>query len=270
MALKLTEVAADAQAQALFYGFARHFASIDAHLTYTAVERAVVLPLSPSILLAGIIDAEGEDFFSEHKSANPREAKTWKKDWYLSPQALTYGLLTGGAKKYLVRKAFKSSPPTYDHEWFAFNQHDLRFWTRQVLSIGQEILTLRESGAFPWRTNISRGGCWLYGANYPCPYWEHGCRHVDFDGHIPGSLPFSAFPEFEGENRKILLQSIEAMVSSTGREPLVLTATRIDNYLRCPEKYRRDQLMSFAPGEALILGKRFHELLASYYRGRIK
>lgn len=240
-------------------------------MTYTQVETAKTLYLPESnVLLVGIIDAEGDNFFSEYKTANPRGAKTWKREWLLSTQALTYGLLTGGDKPFLVRKAFKGREPSYDHEWFKFTPGDLDFWRRQVNIMADEIkrnmgtagLLNDLSLSAPWRTNITHG-CNAYGPNYMCPYWAEGCTKLNF-GPVPGVLPFDEFPEFTGENRAILYDAIQQHPNA-----LVLSKTRMENYSRCPEKYRKDLLYSWPASDAALLGSRFHDLVAQYNRALI-
>jgi hypothetical protein len=263
-------LALESQAQSLAFGWVRHFAAADAALPYTHYETARVLQLSDTVLLAGIIDAEGDDFFAEFKTASPRGAKTWKKEWLLSPQALTYGLLTGGKKRFLVRKAFKSATPSYDHEWFEFGPHDLIGWQQEVLMIAAEIKTYRDAGFTRWPLNFEHG-CFAYGPNYACPYWEHSCSKFRFDGPAVGATLESAYPgsggatdtfdEFRGDNRLVLTDAMNAAPNS-----IILTATRIKNWMRCREKYRRDQTTSFEPSDALLLGSRFHELIANYNR----
>lgn len=258
-------IALETTARMLVTGWATHFQSLDSKLNYTHVETARFLRIEEAkVLLVGIVDAEGPDFFSEHKTASPKGEKTWKKEWLMSPQALTYGLLTGGTKRFLVRKAFKKTNPTFDHEWFEFSANDLSMWRRQVGIIGQEIRLYRKDEAadtIPWPLNLEHG-CFAYGAAYPCPYWQSGCTKHNFNGPIPGSTPFEFFPEFQGANRSMLAEQHQSIDTTW----IVLSATRIKNWMRCREKYRRDQELSFPPSEAMLLGSRFHDLIAQHYR----
>lgn len=255
----------ETQAQALFIGWAMHFKTNDLVMPYTAVETGYFKQLDDDLLVVGIVDAEGPDFFADWKTANPREMKTWKQDWLLSVQALTYGLLTGGERRYLVRKAFKKAVPEYDHEWFEFDPRDLTMWERQIHMIAKEIRELRSEPA-PWPLNLKHG-CFAYGKNYACPFWQDGCTKHNWTGMIPGELPPTAYPEFQGKNRAVLEKTLHGM--RVAKTPIVLSATRIESFLRCREYYRRIQYASFPPGDALLIGTRTHEMLADYYRALI-
>ena len=261
---KASALPIEAQAQSLALGWMRHFRQQDMSLPYTACETAYFRMLDNGILLVGIVDAEGDDFFSEYKTASPRGAKTWKREWILSVQALTYGLLTGGEKRFLVRKAFKSATPTYDHEWFAFDPRDLQLWEDQVQAIASEILALDKRGITPWQLNLEHG-CFAYGPNYPCPFWHFGCTKHNFDSDIPGATSYEDFPEFTGTNRSRLLDVIHEQ-----QPELVLSSSRIKNWMRCREMFRRLQHTTFPPSDAMLLGSRFHELIAAYNRSLIK
>ena len=116
------------QAQSLVLAWREHFAAVDANLRFERVEEARFVQLSDGVWLVGIVDAEGDDWFGEWKTSNPRAAKTWKREWIMSTQALTYGLLTGGKKRFLVRKVFKSAQPFCEGEWFAFGAGELEMW----------------------------------------------------------------------------------------------------------------------------------------------
>ena len=248
------------EAQSLFVGWTRHFREQDLTLTKERVEVAKTLFLpDPNVLLVGIIDCEDKECFEEYKTANPRSAKTWKREWLLSTQALTYGLLTGGEKPFLVRKAFKSRIPEYDHAWFHFDPRDLDMWTRQIGLMASEIRALQLSGiGSPWPLNIEHG-CFAYGPNYPCPYWAEGCSKHNFE-QVPENTPFSEFPEFKGENRAILEAAMKEHPNA-----LVLSKTRMNTWQRCREFYRKSVLYSFPfNSQAAQLGSRFHDLVAQY------
>lgn len=268
--------ALETQAQSLFVGWVRHFYAQDHELPYLFAEKAVfrVLREKPRpLLLTGIIDAEGDDFFLEAKTANPRGKATWRSEWLYSPQALTYGLITGGTKKFLVRKAFKSKVPEYDYEWFSFSPGDLDMWRRQVLDMAAEIDFYASRGDGPWPLNFKHG-CFAYGPRYACPLWHDGCSKLNFDGPIPGSVPPEFFPEFEGQNR-VLLQSVrDDIMKATEQIPLILTQSAIGDWMRCRELYRRTRYdggsVAFPPSEASLLGARFHELLSAYNQSLIE
>lgn len=265
----------ETQAQSLFVGWVRHFYTQDHELNYQFAEKAVfrVLREKPRpLLLTGILDAEGDDFFLEAKTANPRGKATWRSEWLYSPQALTYGLLTGGAKKFLVRKAFKSKVPEYDHEWFSFSPGDLDMWRDQVLLMADEIEHYEERPMTPWPLNFKHG-CFAYGPRYACPLWHDGCSKLNFTGPIPGSVEPEFFPEFEGANRILLRSLREDMIRATGKIPLILTQSAIGDWMRCRELYRRLRHnggeLAFPPSEASLLGARFHELLSAYNQSLI-
>lgn len=264
----LSGIAADAQAEMLFRGWCPKFRAQDLSLKWTGVEKAYFKviphheaewPGTTHIVLCGVVDGEGPDWFGDWKTANPREKKYWKKSWLLSTQALTYGLLTGGERRYLVRKAFKEDPPTFDHEWFAFDPRDLEQWERQLHLIAHDILTYRKQGIeSPWQQNFEHG-CFAYGQNYPCPLWQDGCTQQNYDGAIPGALPFEFFAEFTGENRVQLLTLRDAYPNA-----LFLSASRIKYWQRCQELYRRSEQMKFPTSEAMSIGTSFHSLVADY------
>lgn len=262
------------QAQGLVLAWKQHFAQQDAALAFSAVEEARFLQLSDSVWLVGIVDAEGEAFFGEWKTANPRQAKTWKREWVMSTQALTYGLLTGGKKKFLVRKVFKSTQPSCDHEWFAFGIGELEMWRQQVLNIASEIRVYNDRkfqgiSLVPWPLNLEHG-CFTYGPNYPCPFWAEGCSKLDFtvipkDALAPTLLP-SKWGEFKGENGTKLAELMHENLNA-----LFLSASRIKDWMRCRESYRRRHVEGIVmpPSEAMLIGSRFHSLVAEYYRSRV-
>lgn len=257
----LSGITPDIQAQTLFRGWASHFRSQDQSLRWTGVERAYFKHIETAdepVILCGIVDGEGPDWFGDWKTSSPREKKYWKKSWLLSTQALTYGLLTGGERRYLVRKAWKEDPPTFDHEWFAFDPRDLDQWERQVRIIAANI---RGNGLAldpPWPLNYQHG-CWAYGSNYPCPLWEHGCTQHNYTGPIPGTTSPEFFAEFRGVNRDKLLA-----VQAEYPNALFLSSTRIGYWQRCQELYRRSTEMKFPASEAMTIGTLFHELVADY------
>lgn len=254
----------EAEAQTLVSGWRRHFKEHDLNLNWTAVEQAKMLQLNDKLLLVGIVDGEGDGFFAEFKTANPRTAKTWKKEWVLNPQALTYGLLTGGTKRYLVRKAFKLAVPEYDHEWFEFGPADLSFWRQQVIEIGHDIEAL--ANRQPWPLNLAHG-CFAYGQKYPCPFWSSGCSKLTFNGPVSGEVPSEIFPEFQGPNRAILTEALKM-----NPDAITLSATRIADWMRCREMFRRKHIegVTMPPSDAMLLGSRFHELVAMHNRSYIK
>lgn len=258
--------ALETQAQTLVLGWKRHFATQDAQLAYTHAERAHFLELRRDVVLVGIIDAEGDDFFAEYKTANPRGKKTWKREWLLSPQALTYGLFTGGQKRYLVRKAFKQGIPEYDHEWFEFSPRDLDIWRFELLRIADEIQSYYQSipafggDFFHWPLNIAHG-CFAYGPTYACPFWADGCSVGKFDHRLNNDGDWF-FPEFQNENRAALLGFMEGRPHDT----IILSQSRVETWMRCRELFRKKYVEGNAEtaSEAMLLGSRFHQLIAEH------
>ena len=267
-----TEFAVETQARNLHIGAVAHFATQDRALQFTAVEQALFKVLPDNVILVGIIDAQGlvptvdtesfsthnQPFFLEDKTASPKKLKTWRSRWLMSAQALTYGLLTDGKAPFLVRQAFKTNPPTFDHEWFTFTPGDLEFWHRQVMGIAHAIRNSDNFFAAPWPMNINYG-CFAYGDKYPCPFWADGCTKHAWDSPIPDALPAEFFPEFDGHNRAVLMKLRDEFPDA-----LFLSQTMIDRYMRCPELYRRLSHVSFPPSEAMLIGKRYHELNAAH------
>ena len=273
------------QAQTLALTWKAHFAEQDAALHYTQVETARFLEVAPGIWLVGIVDAEGDDFFGEWKTSSPRAAKTWKKNWVMSPQALTYGLLTGGKKRFLVRKVFKAAQPFCDHEWFEFGAGELDMWRNEILRISHEIKRYQSDGNWPldiinWPLNLEHG-CFAYGPNYPCSLWAEGCSKLDFSvvpkdaltrttavhADVTSQRIIDMWGEFRGNNRWSLVKLIQDNPNA-----IVLSATRIKDWMRCREMYRRLHVegLRFPPSEAMLIGSRFHELIADHNKTFIK
>lgn len=271
MTLSIVDIDASpvqATAQRLAQGYAAHFGQADALLTYKESEAQVMLRLSPEVALVGVVDAIGVDpsgvrFFREDKSASPKSAKTWKRHWVLSPQALTYALITG-TKLALVRRAFKTIPPTYDHEWFSFKERELRWWKSEVMDIAAEISAYRDLANSPtwksahgvsWPTNIEHG-CFAYGENYPCAFYADGCSVQDF-----ASVPKLMTP----------YERHESPWKSFAEQPgtVVLDGGRIKTWMRCRELYRRTYEVGGVvgpPSDDLLIGKLFHELIGKQTR----
>jgi|HubBroStandDraft_4_1064222.scaffolds.fasta_scaffold94992_3 hypothetical protein len=266
------------QAQSLALTWKAHFAGVDANLRFERVEEARFLQLSDDVWLVGIVDAEGDDWFGEWKTSNPRAAKTWKREWAMSVQALTYGLLTGGKKRFLVRKVFKSAQPTCDHEWFQFGEGELEMWRDQVLMMAGEINEYKKRTYFghyganggPWPLNLEHG-CFAYGPNYACPFWAEGCSKLDFKSLPKEATPagdnYLAWGEFQGENLQKWIKLREAYPNA-----LLLSASRIKDWQRCRESYRRKHVEGIVmpPSEAMLIGSRFHSLIAEHYRSMTK
>ena len=177
------------ETEAIVSGWVSHFWSADHSLTWHWAELEHSLWLTPNTLLVGRMDAGGENenglFFGEWKTANPRERNTWKQVWRMNPQSLTYGVLANDyfqrtmgrpCSQFTVRKAFKSSPATFDHAWYSYTDAELEHWREQLIKIGAEI---RAAGAGPWETNWDN--CFKFGINYACPHFEDGCSKMKWD-----------------------------------------------------------------------------------------
>lgn len=240
----------------LVEGWIRHFWSADRAMRFVSSEREVAVDLAPGIVLAGRIDADGLDdagngWFADWKTANPRGKSGWREKWRFHPQSLTYGLLrrlTGHAgRRFTIRMAFKSDPPTYDHEWFEYSDGELDTWRDELLGIAERMAAMREWEHWP----LNPTNCYKYGPNYPCPF-VHACTHQEWNVPVAGLV-----------NR---LDIPGARQYPPGQ--LVLHATAIEEYLSCNEAYRRIYMRneSEVPSESLVIGGQFHALLSEYYR----
>lgn len=280
-------VAHTAQLVNLVQRWIEHFWSADHEIEWKGTEEELSLELAPDVLLVGRTDArgvnaEGENFFGEWKTANPRGAKHWKQVWRLNPQSLTYGVLyeSLGIRSFCVRKAFKSNPPIFDHAWFTYTPEELAMWRGQLVTLAHEIRVYRRKGNFspeeerllrpivtewphnaPWPLNPN--ACFQYGPAYVCPFFETGCSKLNFE---TDPLAPKREPHLEIERQLRLNGGRDA------EDLVVLDATRVSTWLGCRERYRREYEENVATekGEALELGIQFHGALGSYYRGLIK
>ncbi len=246
--------------------FIRDFWSANHEIEWVAVEEERQLWLSPNTLLIGRVDArgrtsDGDLFFGEWKSGSASKARRMAEEkvkWRTDPQALTYGVLIGGeTKRFTVRWALKTKPAQTDFEWYTYSDAEIEQWRGELLSIANEIRLWRgpehEGVKLPWRTN--RGNCYRFGVNYACPFVE-GCHALDFNRIYGGART----PHLEFERNLIAIEQPSDLV--------VIDASRISDYLECPEKYRKTWE---APGyhedsEALIVGAGFHELVANHLK----
>jgi hypothetical protein len=251
-------------------GWIRHFYAADQAMEWRHAERELSTELAPGVILAGRMDADGvssnEGFFGEWKSSNPRNRNGWREKWRFHPQTLTYGLLmrelaiANGEppmRRFTIRMAFKGNPPTYDHEWFEYSDGELDTWRGEVLRIASAIRAYEASGAEHWALNPSN--CHRWGPNYPCPFL-HNCTHQTWD--TPSTKCVPRVPHLQLERDLVGLDA-----------PLILDATRIDEYLGCPESFRRQYIRPNEvepPSEALTFGQEFHQLLGEYYDRRAK
>lgn len=236
-------------------GWIRHFRSADLSMQFVSAEREVAVPLAEGVVLAGRIDAETPDAFCDWKSLNPRRRSGWRESWRFSPQSLTYGLLRrelgAPGRRFTIRCAFKSDPPSYDHEWFEYSDKELDTWRGEVLRIAY---LMRESENVPhWALNPL--SCYRWGPNYPCPF-VRSCTHAEWDVPVAGLV--SREPHLVIEQRR-------------ETDALILDSTRITRYLECPERFRREYIRQEVepPGEALTFGLMFHDYLNTYYAGLV-
>lgn len=341
--------------ESLVEGWIGHFWAADHTITWLEVEVPLYKWLTPNTLLVGVSDArgrteDGNDFFGEWKTANPRERETWKQVWRMNPQSLTYGVLWRARQPNLelftVRKAFKptsatgkNSHPSYDFEWFRYSQAELDHWEQEVVRIADEIRAYRlRSRPFSpiasnfrgmmvsdvrkqeaheqvmsgsWPTNYL--DCFKYGIKYPCPFME-GCHAGNWSaqpggvlivdprlktlppdarawglqvintgpskvkksdameekGHPRGNLSRVGTSNVEGADTEGGL-SIRPSNPSPPSDLVVLSATSIETWLRCRERYRKhyEEGMETPSNEAAELGGDFHRVLARHYRSLI-
>jgi hypothetical protein len=246
-------------------GWIRHFRSADMAMSFVSAEREVSVPLSDGVVLAGRLDAEGADYFCDWKSLNPRRRSGWREAWRFHPQSLTYGLLRRElghpGRRFTIRCAFKSDPPSYDHEWFEYSDKELDTWRSEVLRIAYQ---MGETESVPhWALNPL--SCYRWGPNYPCPF-VHSCTHAEWDVPVTGLVRRVPHLVIEQQAQTALAERPECADTS-----LILDATRITRYLECPERYRREYIRQEVepPGEALLFGNSFHSYLNEYYRSLI-
>jgi hypothetical protein len=233
-------------------GWIRHFRSADMSMRFTASEHefAVQLADDPPIVLVGLVDAIGDDWFMEAKTASPRSRSGWREKWRFSVQSLTYGLVLKythpNVKRFTIRMAFKSDPPSFDHEWFSYNEKELDTWRAEVIRIAYQMLEPENAPHLA----LNPLSCYRYGASYPCPF-VHACTHAEWDVPVTGLVPR------EKHDWQIVIPD----------DALVLSATSIETYLTCPEKFRRiyKRNETEPPSEALTFGKRFHQYINGYY-----
>lgn len=253
----------------LVSGWLRHFAQADAQIKWIDAECEVEYWLTHNTVLMGRIDAigrtqQGELFFGEWKTANPRERSSWKEQWCTNPQSLTYGLLMTQlnegepCSRFTVRKAFKSDPPSYDHAWLSYSEDEIDRWKRQVIAIAEDIRQdFNVYGRGPWQQNWKH--CLRYGPKYKCTFYGR-CT----TGVAPAGV-MTRVSHLDAERRLYAADKLaEGMV--------VLDATRIVEWLECREKFRSqyiEDLMAPA-GEVLQIGIDFHEALGKHYTAQVK
>jgi len=264
----------------LVAGWIPHFARADANLRYLAVEQEFMIWLDEHTLLVGKIDAIGQTqdgamFFGEWKSQNPpprNRKEEWKVKWRKRPQSLTYGFasdhLYPGTRRFTVRMAFKSDPPTYDYEWYEYSTEEIVYWKQQILNFAEEIRWRRKQGVVPWGPNFEH--CFKYGPRYVCPFFHEACDKLNWSASPTGMVPrvshLQKEREFQAENMTGTFGQV------MDKKLVVLDATRIALFVECRERYRReyecDGGLMENEKEALIVGGDFHDLLGAYYKRR--
>jgi hypothetical protein len=251
------------QSEALASAFISDFWSANREIEWVAVEEERQLWLTPNTLLVGRVDArgrtsDGDLFFGEWKSGSAAKARRMAEEkvkWRTDPQALTYGVLLGGeTNQFTVRWALKTNPVQTDFEWFTYTEAEIEHWRGQLLEIAHEIREHRMyDGVGPWRTN--RGNCYRYGVKYACPFVD-GCHSLDFN-RVYGEprTPHLAFER-------------ELVTTEQPSDLVIIDATRVGDYLECPEAYRKkwEGRGFHEESEALVIGSGFHELVANHLR----
>ena len=192
--------------------------------------------------------------------------------WRTDPQALTYGVLVPETHMFTVRWAIKPNdslktpkPPTCAFEWYTYTDAEVDHWRNQLLEIAQEIRWNRLqdiehylAGAFerPWRTNF--GNCYRYGVRYACPFIEKCAQQKWGDSMGKPRTPHLAIER-------------EIKLDKQPDDLVILDASRVDDYLGCPEQYRRKwEGEGFQEeSEALTIGTDFHSLIAGHIKEMI-
>jgi hypothetical protein len=190
----------------------------------------------------------------------------------MSIQALTYGVLADaiypGIRRFTVRKAFKSSPPAYTHEWYRYDDPEIIWWRSELLKIAQEIRARRHEGtrSVPWSPNFE--SCFRYGIRYACPFFNSACSKLDWNRKPENSI--ARVPHLEVE-RKFLEENAGTFGQPMKKGVVVLDATRMETWANCHERYRREyeEGVRVEGGEALLVGSDMHDLLRVFYQGLI-
>lgn len=225
-----------------------------------------MLWLTPNTLLLGRVDArgrtgDGHEFFGEWKSLSNYKGRyidDEKLKWRTDPQALTYGvLLSGECSRFTVRWAIKPDdkgkhPPTCAFEWYSYTPTEVEHWRTQLIEIADEIRQWRLSPRRPWRTNFSN--CYRYGIRYACPFVDD-CNNQAWVRTITPRVP-----HLEIERK------IKNELDKYPPDLVILDASRVDDYLACPQAYRRKWEGDgySEESEALTVGKDFHAAIAAH------
>lgn len=249
--------------------YAQFFHAADSRIEWLASEKEFELWLNGNTVLIGKIDRigrneEGKTFFIDDKSQSkpPKfRAEEWKASWGLNPQSLTYALPMEvwypGTRRYCVRKTFKAIPPSHDFAWFEYKTEELEMWRVELLNIADDIRRLRNNPS-PWRPDFTN--CFRYGPKYVCPFYHPACSKLDWDGH-KGLVPKT--PHLDIESKIPEWKAVHP-------DLVVLGASIIEDWLICPERYRRKHEDGWGEeqSEALAIGADFHELLDKFYKSK--
>lgn len=259
------------QAEACAQAMIETFWAADQAITWTGAEVEHLVWLDTRTALVGRIDALGrtddsDPFFAEWKSASgwwKNRMHELKATWRFDPQALTYGVLGDslipGMRRFTVRWALKTNPVACHFEWYSYTTEEIAMWHEELLRIAQEVRALR-SGLTPmispglrllhWPLNPSN--CFRYGLKYVCPFFEQGCSKLNF-GYRQSQV---RIPHLKVEQEMTPQPDV-----------VVLDATRVDVWLGCRERYRKEyeEGTHDEPGEALKIGLDMHSLLGVHY-----
>lgn len=245
--------------------FIRDFWSADQAIKWTHSEEERQLWLTPNTLLVGRVDARGinadeHPFFGEWKTLSNHRARyidDEKYKWRTDPQALTYGVLVPETRIFTVRWAIKPSdngkyPAATDYEWYTYTDQEVEHWRSQLIQIADDMRRSR-AGTAPWRTNF--GNCFRYGRKYACPFFEK-CSQQKWAESM--EKPRTPHLEFE--------RNLKNELDKYPPDLVVLDASRVGDYLECPEKYRRtwEGEGYQDSSDALEIGKDFHSLISTH------
>jgi hypothetical protein len=286
-------------AESLVSGYLKFFAKADANIKWLDAEREIEMWLCPpececchglgyvdgqpcpfaKTVVMGKIDAigqteDGEIFYGDWKTSNPppRSRLTeWKFSWQMSPQALTYGLLIQRlyptCRRFTVRRLYKSTPPSFDYEWFRLSDAEIQWWKGEILRTADEIRRLRK-GSQPWPPNFQR--CFKYGVNYKCPFFDPACSKLDWNGMPEGATP--RVKSHLGIENAFVAANTGTFGQHLRKGIVILGASKLEMY-ECRERYRRNYEeggVEEPRAEAREVGTEVHSLLEVRYRGLIQ
>ena len=285
----------------LVEGYLKYFAKADSNITWLESELEIALwicppscdacagkgymedgqecPFSKTVVM-GKIDTVGQTadrelFFMDLKTSAPpprNRINEWKQSWRMSPQALTYGLLIlqkyPDLRRFTVRRLYKSSPPTFDFEWFRFALPEIEWWRGELLRTADEIRRYRKEKREHWPPNFQR--CFKYGLNYICPFFNPACSQLKWSAVPEGATPrthshLKIEDDFHAANTGTFGQPIRKGV-------VILGASRMETW-ECRERFRRNYEeggVNEPEAIARSIGTNTHALLDQFYRMKIK